>query len=83
MKKLFQNSNISLQAAMIMLVTPAFIALIVSLLIMSAKIDSTYSESQDIYYTNLYQISSKLINADRDFYQAMIAVTEYHDNAYS
>lgn len=83
MKKLFQNSNISLQAAMIMLVTPAFITLIVSLLIMSAKIDSTYSESQEIYYNNLYQISSNLINADRDFYQAMIAVAEYHDNAYS
>ena len=83
MKKLFKNANISLQTAMIMLVTPAFITLIISLLILSAKIDSTYSEAQDIYYNNLYNISSKLINADRDFYQAMIAVTEYHDNAYS
>ncbi|MBO4414614.1 MAG: hypothetical protein J5824_01365 [Lachnospiraceae bacterium] len=83
MKKLFKNANISLQTAMIMLVTPAFITLIIALLILSAKIDSTYSEAQDIYYNNLYNISSKLINADRDFYQAMIAVTEYHDNAYS
>ena len=83
MRKLFKNSNLSLQTAMIMLVTPAFIALIVSLLILSNKVDSTYSESQKIYSEKLYKISSTLINADRDFYQAMIAATEYHDNAYS
>ncbi len=83
MKSLFKNSNLSLQAAMIMLVTPAFIALIISLLVLSNKIDNTYSEAENIYYDKLYNISSTLINADRDFYQAMIAVSEYHNNAYS
>jgi len=53
MRNLFKKANLSLQTAMIMLVTPAFITLIVSLLILSAKVDTTYSEAQDIYYNNL------------------------------
>ncbi|MCR5323961.1 MAG: hypothetical protein K6E85_11900 [Lachnospiraceae bacterium] len=83
MDKLFKNAKLSLQTAMIMLVTPAFIALIVSLIILSGKVDSSYAKAEDVYYNNLYKISSDLINADRDFYQSMLAATEYHDNAYS
>ncbi|MCR5685199.1 MAG: methyl-accepting chemotaxis protein [Lachnospiraceae bacterium] len=83
MKKLFRNSNLSLKTAMVMLVTPAFIALIVSLVLLSGKVETTYSETEDLFFDNLYQINSTLINADRDLYQAMLGVMEFHDNQYS
>ena len=35
-----------------------------------------YAQADDIYFDTLYTINSNLVNADRDFYQAMIAATE-------
>ncbi|MCR5685826.1 MAG: hypothetical protein K6G81_10485 [Lachnospiraceae bacterium] len=83
MRKLFGKANLSLKTAMIMLVTPAFIALIVSLVILSGKIETTYSETEDLFYDNLYMINSTLLNADRALYQSMLGATEFHDNQYS
>ena len=80
MKKLFAKSNISLQAAMMMLITPLFIALVVAIVFLSSKMKDVYQDSENLFYESLYQINSSLINADRDFYQSMLAATEYYDN---
>ena len=38
-------------------------------------------DDEEVFYTMLYGISTNLINADRDFYQAQLAGTQY--NAYA
>ena len=45
----------------------------------TGQIMSTSSSDEELYFNNLYTISSDLINADRDFYQSMIAAVQYHD----
>lgn len=80
MKKVFAKSNLSLQAAMMMLIAPLFIALVVAIMYLSSEMKNVYEDSEDLFYESLYQINSNLINADRDFYQSMLAVTEYYDN---
>ena len=34
---------------------------------------------KELYYDKLYQVNSSLINADRDYYQAMLAATQYYE----
>ncbi|MBR1861410.1 MAG: hypothetical protein IJ796_06085 [Lachnospiraceae bacterium] len=56
------------------------IALIVgSIIFFSSRLLNTMKEDEKLYYDRLYTISSELINADRDFYQAMLAATQYYD----
>ncbi len=45
----------------------------------TGQIMSTSSEDEELYYDHLYDISQNLINADRDFYQAMLGAIQYHD----
>ncbi len=63
--------------ALQMLVLPAVICLIISIFIMGKEMNSTYSDAEGLYYDRLYQINNKLVNADRDFYQAMNAAQQY------
>ncbi|MCR5686903.1 MAG: methyl-accepting chemotaxis protein [Lachnospiraceae bacterium] len=77
MKKLFSKANISFMIALQMLVLPAVICLIISIFIMGKEMNSTYSDAEGLYYDRLYQINNKLVNADRDFYQAMNAAQQY------
>ncbi|MCR5501700.1 MAG: hypothetical protein K6F53_01685 [Lachnospiraceae bacterium] len=77
MKKLFGKANISFMVALQMLVLPAVICLIVSIVMLGREMNSTYSDAEKVYYDTLYQINNKLVNADRDFYQAMNAAQQY------
>ncbi len=43
------------------------------------KLQSATKQDEEIYFDHLYSISEKLINADRDFYQAMVAGIQYHN----
>ena len=52
----------------------------VSIFINSAKMKSIQKTDEELYYNMLYTISTTLINADRDFYQAQLAATIYHNN---
>ena len=45
----------------------------------SGQLLATSNKDEDIYFEKLYTISSDLINADRDFYQSMMAATQYYD----
>lgn len=63
--------------ALQMLVLPVVICLIISVVIMGKEMNSTYTDTEDLYFDTLYQINNKLVNADRDFYQAMNAAQQY------
>ncbi len=45
----------------------------------SSQLQSSTKEDEEIYFDHLYSISEKLINADRDFYQSMMAAIQYRD----
>lgn len=63
--------------ALQMLVLPVVICLVVSIFLLGKRMNSTYDEAESLYYDTLYQVNSKLVNADRDLYQAMNAAQQY------
>ena len=42
-----------------------------------SQLKSVTEEDEEIYFDHLYSISEKLINADRDYYQSMMAAMQY------
>ncbi len=74
-----KKSKISMRAAVIILGLSLGIALVCSIAYFSGQIQATSNKSKDMYFDKLYQISSKLINGDRDLYQAMLAAFEYKE----
>ena len=77
MKKLFAKSNMTFMVALQLLVLPAVICLVISLVMMGKEMNGAYNEAESLFYDNLYQVNSKLLNADRDLYQAMNAAQQY------
>ena len=77
MKKLFSKSNMTFMVALQLLVLPAVICLIITLVMMGKEMNGTYNEAESLFYDNLYQVNSNLLNADRDLYQAMNAAQQY------
>ena len=77
MSKLFAKSNISFMIALQMLVAPVVICLIISIVLLGIRMNTTYNEAESLYFDTLYQVNSKLVNADRDLYQAMNAAQQY------
>lgn len=73
-KKGFQASM-----AVVLLSTtiPLVVALIVSIVFSSTKMNTIMMQDEHVYYDMLYTISTDLINADRDLYQSMLAGTQY------
>ena len=57
------------------------LTMIISIIINSARMTSIQEDDEELYYDMLYTISTTLINADRDLYQAMLAATQHQ--AYS
>ena len=74
------NFKISLTALLLALTIPLVAALIISDTYSGIEQRKIMKNDEDVYYTMLYGISSNLLNADRDFYQAQLAGTQY--NAY-
>ena len=75
------KGGVSLMALLLLLTVPFAIALIVSIVFFSTRITATSEEDEQLYMEKLYTISTELINADRDFYQAMQGAMERHDYA--
>ncbi len=73
-KKGFQASM-----AVVLLSTtiPLVVALIVSIVFSSTRMNTIMMQDEHVYYDMLYTISTDLINADRDLYQSMLAGTQY------
>ena len=80
MRKLFEKAHLSFLISQLMLVTPLLICVIVSIIFFGLRLNKTYQDAEDMYYETLYKINTNLINADRDFYQAHLAATIYHNN---
>ena len=58
------------------------VCMIVSSIVYFGKqLQRVTKDDEELYFDHLYSISEKLINADRDFYQSMIAAIQYHDVA--
>ena len=71
--------NASMKVKLFALSLPLVVAVILCVIMASYKIDSTAKEVTELYYDKLYAINTRLINADRDFYQAMSAAAQYNE----
>ena len=65
--------NASIKVKLMLATLPSLIILIVCLVFFAVAVNSTVKQSKQIYYDNLYTVSSNLNSADRDFYQALDA----------
>ena len=72
-------SNISVRLKLIIVTLPLAISLILAVVISSHDTKQTAIDYESMYYDTLYQVNSTLINADRDYYQAILAATQYYD----
>ena len=77
--------NLSVRVKLLLATVPSLIILIIFTFFFLNKMNSLYNDAEEVYYHRLYTINSNLINADRDFYQALQASTkEYNmENAHS
>ena len=72
--------KLSLNFLLLSIVVPLIIALIISNVYSSIRQSKIMENDEHVYYDMLYTISTSFVNADRDYYQAMLAGTQY--NAY-
>ncbi len=63
----------SLSALLLTITVPLVIALVLSIIISATMMKKIERDDENVYYNTLYKISGELLNADRDFYQAMLA----------
>ena len=77
--------NLSVRVKLLILTVPLVVALVVLLVVMAAQMNKMEKEISNVYYDILNTVNSNLLNADRDFYQAVYAATQYYDlaNGYS
>ncbi|WP_026525343.1 methyl-accepting chemotaxis protein [Butyrivibrio sp. MB2005] len=68
--------QVNMTAVLLTVTVPLIIALIVSIIVGSTQMKSIEETDEEVYYEMLYSISTDLINADRDLYQAMLAGTQ-------
>ena len=71
--------NVSVRAKLLLCSLPLALSLLASVIIMGVRLTGTEQELTKVYYDTLYTVNNKLINADRDFYQAMVASMQYYD----
>ncbi len=68
----------SMRTTLLMIIVPLVVALIVSITFFSVRLNKISESDESLYYDKLYTINTTLLNADRDFYQAMYAALEFH-----
>ena len=71
--------NIKVGAKLFILTLPLIVCIIAAVVFTAVQIDRTEEHVTSLYYDTLYQVNSALVNADRDFYQTMMAATQYYD----
>ncbi len=71
--------NLSIKVKLLVLVVPLVVTLIGASIFYSSQMRKVSNDSKEILYEKLYKIDNLLVNADRDFYQAMLAAMQYHD----
>ena len=50
-----------------------------SILFFATKLSQNAKADEELYFETLYEVTQRLINADRDFYQSMMGATQYYD----
>ncbi len=71
------KKKLSFKVVLAIMVIPLIACMIGLMVFMAVEVNGTYHDSEELFYGSLYQINTRLINGDRDFYQASLAVTEY------
>ena len=66
----------SIKAILMGIVIILIVALVASIGYFSGQLLAQLEKDEELYFNKLYTINTTLINADRDFYQAMLAATE-------
>ena len=74
-----KKKALTITAALLVAGGLLIVMLIASIGYFTGQVMSTSKDDEELYYTNLYDISQSLINADRDFYQSMMGALQYHD----
>ncbi len=67
----------SMAAVLLLISIPMVVALTASILNSAIQMKSIEETGENTYFNTLYTISSELLNADRDLYQAMLAATQH------
>ncbi len=73
--------NTKVFTKLMLMIAPLVITLVVSVIYFSYRQTSIFKETEKIFNDNLYVAQGALLNADRDFYQALVAEIEYVKNA--
>ena len=73
--------NMGVRAKLLLMSVPLVIALVLSLVFMGIEMNRTEQDVSRVYYDILYDVNGTLLNADRDFYQAIYAANQYYDLA--
>ncbi|MCR5676264.1 MAG: methyl-accepting chemotaxis protein [Lachnospiraceae bacterium] len=76
-KKHAQAGGLQMRTVLLLLILSLIAALVVSIVFFSGRLKRIEEEDEALYMETLYQVSTTLINADRDLYQAMLAATEF------
>lgn len=65
--------NIKISAKLLLMIVPVFITILVLTVILIFSRISMFNESKTSLYDELYLSTAEILNADRDFYQAVVA----------
>ncbi|MCR4789327.1 MAG: hypothetical protein K5888_12160 [Lachnospiraceae bacterium] len=74
-----KNRKMSLVVTILIASLSLIAVIVASIWYFSNQLISASQKDEELYFERLYTISSKLINADRDLYQAMTAAIQRHD----
>ncbi len=72
--------NLGLRIKIGLIVIPLVLALLASLIVGIIRMKQIEEQTSEIYYDVLFQVTDNVINADRDFYQALLAHENYAFN---
>ncbi|MCR4605302.1 MAG: methyl-accepting chemotaxis protein [Eubacterium sp.] len=72
--------NLSLRFKILLIVVPLVLALVASTLVGIIRMKQIEEQTTDMYYELLYKVTNNVVNADRDFYQALTAHLKYVSN---
>lgn len=72
---LFKNASVGVK--LFLIIVPLELLTLFCIFFFSYREKAVLNEATKLYYDELYQINTGLLSADRDYYQAMLAETQY------
>ena len=74
-------NNLSIKVKLLVLTIPLIVCIIASVIFASVQINNSLNEATKVYNDTLYFVNNELVNADRDYYQALLGATQYYELA--